>query len=212
MIRKQPQTQAPALGLTALAVAGIVGFGALAGWAMPDKQEETEPWGTVHATDGDPAVAVPTDRPMIATLTTRFPILSVEQQYYQRMAEVLPRLPIAYGLTDEPIGFTDNQAAVFTALIYTESSFRPYDDNGAPIVSEVGCTGPGQLCGEKLTHEAIFNPARNIYIAADYFKQMIDEEDGNIREAIMRYKGVTTPDMRYVGDRVWEYLLIENVQ
>ena len=211
--RRTEKPKAPTLGLIGFATAGVVGLGLLTGSLMPgDDEEAKEPWGTVRTDDAqDPAVFTPEDRPLVATLTTRFPNLTIEQQHYQRMTEVLPRLPIAYGITDPPIGFTDNQAAVFTALIYTESSFDPWE-NGAPLTSSAGCQGIAQLCGDLLTHQAIFDQARNLYIGAAYFKRLIDEEDGNIREAVMRYKGVTTPDMRYVGDRVWDHLIIEHVQ
>ena len=207
--RRKPQ--APTLGLITIAVGAVVTLGALTGWAT--KPDEEEPWGTVHTGEAqDPAVFTPSDKPQIATLALRLPVLSIEQQQYQRMAEVLPRLPIAYGITDPPIGFSDNQAAVFTALIYTESSFSPYNTDGTPLTSSSGCMGIAQLCGDLLTHEAIFSPARNLYIAAAYFKRLIDEHDGDILAAVRTYKGIATPDMHHLAERVWDYLLIENVR
>ena len=211
--RRKPQ--APTLGLITIAVGAVVTLGALTGWATkPEEPTVADPLrrGTVNATDGDPAVFYPESKPQVATLALRLPVLSIEQQQYQRMAEVLPRLPIAYGITDPPIGFSDNQAAVFTALIYTESSFSPYNTDGTPLTSSAGCQGLAQLCGDLLTHEAIFSPARNLYIAAAYFKRLIDEEDGDILAAVRTYKGISTPDMHHLASRVWDYLLIENVR
>ena len=211
--RRTEKPKAPTLGLIGFATAGVVGLGLLTGSLMPgDDEEAKEPWGTVRTDDAqDPAVFTPEDRPLVATLTTRFPNLTIEQQHYQRMTEVLPRLPIAYGITDPPIGFTDNQAAVFTALIYTESSFDPWE-NGAPLTSSAGCQGIAQLCGDLLTHQAIFDQARNLYIGAAYFKRLIDENDGDILAAVRTYKGITTPDMAHLGTRVWDFLILTGVQ
>lgn len=166
--------------------------------------------GSVNATDGDPAFVVssPTTTPKPLALGLDLPALSDIQRHYLHEAQALPRLPIAFGVDRPPIPFTDNEATVFVALLYSESALNPYDEWGNHKVSEAGCEGIGQLCGDLDTPLTRDSDEENIYASAQEFRRLIDASGGDIMEATRSYKGVTSPDTKWQANTIFSVIRV----
>lgn len=207
--RPEPEPKPPIpFALVLVAVAALVGLMLLGAYALAGTGHG-EPRGRIDADDGDPYFVTPVASPAAFRLEVSTPALSDEQAWYLRMVQALPRLPLAFGIDAPPIGFTDDEAAVFTALIISESMLRPFDDYGNALRSEIGCVGLSQLCGDLQTYETATNPAANVYAGAAYFKGLIDET-GDVMVAVRRYKGITTEDTHEQGERVFRYLKVRS--
>jgi hypothetical protein len=180
-------------------------------WAFwpKDEADATQPTGSVDAADGDPMVAIPepTAKPQTLHLELALPPLSDEQLAWQRAAEAVTICPLCKGIVDQPpIPFTDDERNVFIALLYTESNLRPYNEAGDLLTSEAGCKGIAQLCGHLLTFETADNQMWAIYVAADYFKDLLNQSNGDYLMALKSYKGSTDDSTTYQADRTFDYL------
>ena len=191
-------------------VAVLVLLACLGAWAMADNG----PRGRVDATDGVPLSITPqatVPAPPVThelTLALDLPALTDEQRWWLHTAQALPRLPIAFGVDQPPIAFTDNEAVVYDALLYTECRLEPFWEDGSFKVNEIGATGCGQLMGALITPETASNPNANIYASAAEFRRLLDANDGDIMQSIRNYKGVTTWDTSYQANSIWDYIRI----
>lgn len=143
------------------------------------------------------------------SLELNLPALSDRQLKYKKAALALPYCPLCFGVDKPQVQFDDNEAAVFTALLYTESGLDPYDEYGNLKYSSVGCAGVAQLCGDLLTYETQYNDEVAIWTAANYFRELIDSNAGDLEAAIRQYKGVVTDDVGWQADTVWNYIKVK---
>lgn len=207
--KNPPETGLPFLVVfAALAVATCVLLAAFYPWSSPDADgaPTATPWGEIDADDGDPYVVTPEPaRGLRLDINPPEP-LTDEQRYYLHMVQALPRLPIAFGLDKPPVGFTDDEAHVFTALIISESMLRPFDEYGHHVTSSIGCVGLAQLCFSLDTPETRESIPANVYAGARHFKDLLNQHGGDLEAAVSAYKGQTTPDTQWQTDSVFKYL------
>lgn len=180
-------------------------------------QRSDEHTGSVNAIDGDPAFVVPSPtvkpEPKPLNLIPDLPALSDIQMKYEHEARICWKLPIACGLDEPAIEFTDNEAAMFVVLGYTESNLNPYDEfgnhkwshdkDGNPVA-----VGIYQLAGGLITPETRDNDEANIYAGAKYWRELLDEHDGDMTASLEAYKGVKTDDVRWQSQSVWAYMRV----
>jgi hypothetical protein len=178
---------------------------------------DNTPTGTVHTTDAvDPVVITPEPTPTAVplTLVLDLPQLSDMQRKWVWLSLALPRNPQAFGLDHQPVPFTDNEAVMFAALIGTESSWNPYNedfnrkrhtvtlDDGRVIE----CGGVAQLCGSLYTDITANSDEENLYAGAAEFKFQLDKHGGDFDAALDAYKGVASADARWQSETVWSYV------
>lgn len=205
--RRKPQ--APTLGLVTLAVAGIVGFGMLTGWAT---KSTPEPTGTVHTTDQpDPAVFTPLTPRRETKLELREQPLSDMARRYREVSLNLPACPLCFGVDKPVIAMTPNERVLFAALIGSESNWGHWDEAGNLKPSSIGCLGIAQLCFSLATPENLASPEASLYAAAGYFHDLVNQNGGDLVAAILQYKGSTTPDTAWVADTVFDRVQIVTV-
>lgn len=200
---KQAQNAWPALA--AMALAGAVVIGAMIALPAKDKHEGgVSPEGPTVVVPSPSAV--PTPRPL--SLSLNLPSLNDEQMYWKDVAAVVPRCPICKGIDKPAIVFTDNEAAIYTALVYGECSYRPFDEWGNFKVNEIGARGCAQLMGNLVTDENMWNPTLNIYDGAREFRRLIDANNGDVMEALRNYRGVADLEHDAAATSVFSVLRI----
>jgi len=110
---------------------------------------------------------------------------------------------------DETIGASASSAGVdpviYKRLLGSESNFDP---NAISFAGPDAGTGIAQINKvHGLTREQMLDPNYAIPFAADLLAKYIGESDGDVREAIIRYKGAKSPEQREKMGQVADNIL-----
>lgn len=203
-MQRQTTTRRRSSPTAAIVCFVLIPLALMATVVIGNQMRADEPTGTVDATDGDPYYFVPSPTPVPPLhLELALPPLSDRQAKYRHAADVLPSCPLCFGVDQPPIPLSDNERAVFVALLFTESRLDPYEPDGSLKVSSAGCIGIAQLCGDLLTPATRQSDELSIYTAAKYWRELLDETGGDFTAALRRYKGITTPDTAWQADTVF---------
>jgi hypothetical protein len=175
----------PGRKLSFLILIAVVALGTTVGWTFYSGEKDVNE-AVQQQTDAASA-PVPTNRPI--TLKAVLPPLSTEQTYYLKIV----RREMA--AANSWLQLSPNDQEVFVALMLTESSLRPFDNEGEPVESSMGCLGLGQICNLSIMDpELRGDPEENAKAAATYFAELLKESDGDYSLAIAKYKGAFDTD------------------
>jgi len=192
-MKSKPSSGAlPAFAAISIALAVVVG--AMCAFPQEPKRGGVSPEG--------PAVVTPTTAPRQSlSLALDLPELDADQAYWLRKAQIVTTCPLCAAVDAPPIELDANARTAWLALIWTESRYSPW------AVSEIGCYGLGQLCGDLKTQETDERPEWNLYVSAREFARLV-ATSADLNEAVASYKGSTSSDTKWQADTVWAYVRI----